>query len=678
MALNPMQDDRFDGSGSARLTQDDRIARLTTPLGKDVLVLVRFDGTEGLSELFEYRIEALSDKPDLDFDKAIGQQCQLKIKTYGAGSAGQGPEIAAPTSLPSPSTSARPESLAASSGGSAAQEREFNGILVEARWLGVKQQYYSYRLVLRPWLWLLSHTSDCRIFQDKKASDIIKEVFQDRGFTDFEFKLTDEGSLPKLEYCVQYRETDLNFVSRLMEQHGIYYFFKHKDQKHTLVLADSKSSHEPVPGCDKIPYIPASGEWKRDQERIYEWASERRFRTGKVELNDYNYLTPNARLLSDHKASENYTRSDMEHYDYPGKYKKKSEGDFYAKIQLEAEQAPDHRRHGNGDAMSLFPGGLTTLERHPTQSQNVKYLIVRSTHSFVVELYRTSGQGPGGENYYGSYEFLPYDKQFRAPIVTLKPLIHGIQTAKVVTKDDNSSEEIEVEELTEIYVRFYWDRKKKRSCKLRVAQVWSGKKWGQQHIPRVGQEAVVEFLEGDPDRPLVVGTVYNDDYKPPYELPAKKTISGIKSDSTKGGNGYNEWNFEDKKGSEKIGVHAEKDLEVVVLNSETRTIGERFMPPMGSPSRNTTLKMGDDNLKVQTGNQMVDVMMNTTHKTGVTFTLSAGMGVSTIMMDPSGIKITAPTIMITGMASVTISAPSIQLIGADVACIGNSHGFKPI
>jgi type VI secretion system secreted protein VgrG len=591
------------------LKQDKRVGVLDTPLGKDVLVLVRFDANEGLSELFEYRIEALSEQADINFDRAMGQACTVTIDSYRS-------------------------------------KRDFSGILVEAQWLGVKNDYYSYRLVLRPWLWLLSKTTDCRIWQDKKAPEIIKEVFQDRGFTDVESKLTDEGSYPKLEYCVQYRETDLNFVSRLMEQHGIYYFFRHGGGKHTLVLADSKSSHSPVPGHATTPYIPLAGDDRREEEHIYDWVSERRFRTGKVELNDYNYLKPNAKMLSDSNASEKYTRAQMEFYDYPGKYKEKSEGDKYAKWQLEAEQALDHRRHANGDAKSLFPGGLTKLQRHPQDSQNIEYLVVRSTHSLVEETYRSGGRGTPGEIYYGTYEFLPSDRPFRAPIVTPKPLIHGIQTAKVVTKDDGSSEEIDVEELTEIYVRFYWDRKKKRSCKLRCAQVWSGKRWGGQFIPRVGQEAVIEFLEGDPDRPLVVGTVYNDDYKPPYELPSKKNIAGIKSDSTKGSGGYNEWNFDDTKRSEKITVHAQKDLDTTILHAETRTIGKDFEAPTGMPSRKTDIKKGDDKLKLDTGSRDIDVALMYTLKAGMLIKLECGA--SKITMTPATISIESPLISLSG------------------------------
>jgi type VI secretion system secreted protein VgrG len=610
------------------LKQDTRIGEFTTPLGKDVLVLVRFDGTEGLSELFEYRFECLSEDADLDFNGAIGQQCKLKLKMYD-------------------------------------KEREFNGILVEAQWLGVKDDYYSYRLVLRPWLWLLSRTTDCRIFQDKKAPDIIKEVFDDRGFNDYESKLTEEGSCPKLQYCVQYRETDLSFVSRLMEQHGIYYFFKHEGGKHTLVLADSKTSHPPLPGLASIPFIPLTAADRRKEQHIYEWTSERRFRTGKVELNDYNYEKPSAQMLSDAQGSEHYQRSDMEFYDYPGKYKEKSDGERYAKIQMQSEQALDHRRHGNGDAMGIFPGGLSTLKDHAQSSQNVEYLIIRANHSFVAEAYRSGSYGSGGEQiYFGSYEFLPSDRPFRAPIMTPKPLIHGIQTAKVVTKDDNSNEEIDAESLGEIYVRFYWDRKKKRSCKLRVAQVWSGKRWGGQFIPRVGQEAVVEFLEGDPDRPLVIGTVYNDEYKLPYEIPSDKTIAGIKSDSTKGGGGYNEWNFEDKKDSEKIGLHAEKDYELVIRHAETRTIGETFR---SGTSRDTTLKNGDDKLDIQNGSQNVKISKDQAIDVQKTITVSANIsielkvGASKILLEQSGITIQAPTINIKSLGPMVVNGTPVNI-----------------
>jgi type VI secretion system secreted protein VgrG len=607
-------------------TQDKRIGSLNTPLGKDVLALQRFEGTEGLGELFEFHIDAISNQEDVNFDGALGRSCTVKIRTFG-------------------------------------RERYFTGILVEAQWLGHQDVYYAYRLILRPWLWLLSQTTDCRIFEDQTAPDIIKKVFSDRGFSDFRLGLTE--SYPKLEYCVQYRETDLAFVTRLMEQHGIYYFFEHTSDKHTLVLADSKTSHQPVPGLESVPFIALAGDDRREREQINFWSSERRLRTGKVELNDYDYEQPNADLKSDAKGSAQYARSDLEFYDYPGKYKKRDVGDKYAKICLQAEQALDHRRLGRGNAVSLFPGGLTKLEKY-RGSENRQYLVLRCSHVFVTEFYRTAGGGgrDGADVYEGNFEFLPSDQPFRSPIVTPKPRIHGIQTAKVVGK---SGEEIDVDELGRIKVEFFWDRKKTQSCRVRVGQIWSGKQWGGQVIPRIGMEVIVNFLEGDPDRPLVTGTVYNNDYKLPYDLPSNRTLSGVKSDSSVGGGGYNEFNFEDKQGQEQIGLHAQKNYKVVVLDTETREIGENFTAESGQASRSTTLKMGDDSLEVTAGNQTVFIALNQTVTIEGMATTEA-MASMTLMVGASSIEITP--------ASITLTSPTITLMGQAVA-IPDINGVPP-
>jgi len=604
-----------------KLTQDTRICELTTPLGKDVLVLVRLDASEGLSELFEYRIECLSETDDIDFNQAIGQQCSLKIKMFG-------------------------------------KQREFHGILVEAQWLGTKSDYFSYRIVLRPWLWLLSRTSDCRIFQDRRAPDIIEEVFKEHAFNDYRFELT-ESWYPQLEYCVQYRETDFNFVCRLMEQHGIFYFFKHEHGKHTLILADSRSSLKPVKDLDSIPFIHQFVSERSEQQFIHSWVSERAFCTGKIELNDYNYRQSNAQMVSDAKGSEHYAHADMEFYDYPGGYKDQSIGDRYAKVRLEAEQSFDHRRRANGNAVNMYPGGTTKLERHPNSSQNIEYVVVRARHSFEVEAYRSGPPGGQGDVYEGSYEFQPSDQTFRAPFVTRKPVISGIQTAKVVTREPSSSEEIDVEDLGEIYVHFFWERKNKRSCKLRVAQVWSGKGWGGQIIPRVGQEAVVEFLEGDPDRPLVIGTVYNDQHDFPYGLPGDKTVSGLKSDSTtNGGGGYNEWRFEDKDGSEQIGIHAQKDLSVTVLDAETRTIGENLTTGV---ARQTTLRQGDDKLDIEIGGQQISIATNQSVQAGAQISIVAGADISITAGVAITLTVGASSIAITP-ASIVIETPSFTLL----------------
>jgi len=641
------------------LMQESRKARLKTPLGDNALVITRFDGHEGISELFEYRIEAHS-KDEVNYDAILGRPCTVTLEEHG-------------------------------------KQRHFNGVAVEAQWLGMLHELHTHRIVLRPWLWLCSRTSDCRFFLEKNAPDIIEEVFRDRRFDAYQLSLSENH--PKREYCVQYRETDFAFVSRLMEHEGIFYYFEHTADKHTLVLADSMSTLKPVPEFGTIPYIAAGNVERRDRQHIYNVVSQRRFRTGKVELNEYNELQPNSDQKANKSGTARYERSQMEFYDYPGKYKQRSEGEHYAKVVLEAEQALDGRRHTSGNAVCLFPGGLTTLKDHPKQSENINYLVVRASHQYVAEHYRSGIGLQEEEEYLGQFEFLPNtdNKVFRAPIVTPKPLIHGIQTARVVGA---KGEEIDVDEHGRIKVEFFWDRKKKQSCRIRVAEMWAGKKWGWQFIPRIGMEVVVEFLEGDPDRPLVVGSVYNGEYKHPYDMPGDKTQSGVKSDSTKGGNGYNELRFEDKKSAEKITVHAQKDYDLTILDTETREIGQQFTGKTAGPnSRKTTLLQGDDDLTIASGNQSVRIAMNRTSTVGMsenntigmsqtnmigvsqtntigvsqttmvgtTVTIIANTGItlvsggSTVIIDPSGVKIIAPTFTVLAPGGAVIKGATAPL-----------------
>jgi type VI secretion system secreted protein VgrG len=622
---------------SAGLVHAKRVAKLKTPLGEDVLAITRFDGAEGLSEVFEYRIEALSEQQNIDFNAALGRNCSVRFQSYNG-------------------------------------QRFFNGVLVHAQWTGVQHARHSYRLVLRPWFYLLTQKATCRIFSNKTAPDIIKSVFSDAGFMDFRLNLSE--SYPDLEYCVQYRETDFAFVSRLMEHFGIYYFFEHSEDKHVLVLADAKSSHKPVPGAATVPFIQLTGQDRRDREHLYHWVSERKFRTGKVSLNEYDYLQPNANLLAEARGTEGYEKSSLEFYDYPGKYprkdandrKKRGDGDRFAKVRLDAEQALDRRRHASGDAILLFPGGLFNLKQHPTDDG--EYLVVRASHAFSTEAFRSGAAGEMGEIYQGGYELLRTDRVFRAPLVTPKPVVHGPQTARVVGAP---GVEIDVDEHGRITVQFHWDRDKSTSRRVRVAQVWSGKSWGGQVIPRVGQEVVIEFIEGDPDRPLVVGTVFNNDYRYPYEMPAKKTQSGLKSDSTKGSGGFNEFRFEDKKSSEQVYLRAEKDYELLVRNTEKREIGEAYKG--SSWSRKAQLKNGDDELYVDNGHQKIKIAknqeltigQNQTVKVGDTISVTAmnkivfTVGPSKITMDNMGIKIEAPKIDLNGVAAINLKALLIKI-----------------
>jgi len=625
-----------------KLSQSNRVAEFKTPLGENVLTLVNIEGTEALGDMFEFRVEALSEKENIDFDKALGQGCTLKLKAYGD------------------------------------KERIFHGVMTEAQWIGKTEDFFRYKMVLRPWLWMLGQRADCRIFLDKDVKDIIKDVFTKAGFNDFEFRTNEDYK--KIAYCVQYRETDLAFVSRLMEQYGIYYFFEHSDGKHSLTLADSRSSHKAIPDLSKIPFIPLSDSELRPEQHLNSWVSGRRFRTGKIQFNDYDYLKPKKNLMAPSEASEKYAHAKLEVYDFPGNYDDEDEGKKLARFRLEAEQAADYRRHIEGDASSLFPGGLVTVEKHPSSAENKEYLVVRSDHRFSSHHYRSvkpdAPAAPGSESgekdqiYHGSYEFQPSDRPFRMLPVTPKPRIHGIQTAKVVGKKGEENEEISTDEHGRIWVQFFWDREPKLTCPVRVAQVWASKKWGGIFIPRVGMEVVVEFLEGDPDRPVVVGALYNGDNKVPYDLPDNKTVTGWKSDSSKGGNGYNELIFEDKKSSENIRMHAEKDHNVTVKNSETWTIGEVFTPPKGSPSRTATLKNGDDQLEIQKGDRNVSIPMGS-QSTNAMLSITHTVGMTTVALTPATRSVESVTINHTAEVAinynaglvVNITAPIINLNG---------------
>jgi type VI secretion system secreted protein VgrG len=563
-----------------QLNQDHFPASLKTPpLPDNTLALQSFSGTEVLGQPFEFHVEAVSKQQNIDFDKVLGHACTIKLKTYEQ------------------------------------KERFFCGILTDARWVGSgvgdEQEYHHYHLVLRPWFWLLAHRANCRIFppNEMDVKQIIEKVFTAAGFASgTDFRLGAKEGYDKIEYCVQYRETDFAFVSRLMEQYGIYYYFEHRDGQHTMVLADSRASHELIKDLPEVKYHFQTVAYNRVEQQIHSWTSDRRFCTGRVEYRDYDYIpTPTKKLRALKETEEKYQRSRFEVYDYPGKYNEESKGEKFAQFRLEAEQALDRRRTANGDAPSLFAGGLVKIEKHPDSKENGKYLVVRASHAYGAQFYGTSqaGDGPG---YQGSYEFLPSDRQFRSLPLTPKPRIHGIQTAKVVASesDKNKGEEISTDPHGHIWVQFYWDREPTRSCPVRVSQSWASKQWGEQFIPRIGMEVVVEFLEGEPDRPLVTGCVYNGDNKHPYTLPDNKTQSGLKSDSSKGHNGYNEFMFEDKRDNEKVRMHAQKDHDVTVRNSETWTIGEACE---GGASRTTTLVNGDDRLTIKKGNRSVDISL---------------------------------------------------------------------
>lgn len=607
---------------SPTLSQDNRIASLVTPLGSDVLVCQNFDGEEGISELFEYCIEVISETDNIDFDSIIGQNCTLTLKTYG-------------------------------------NERKFDGILTRTEWLGWDNAYYRYKLYLQPWLWLLSRTSDSRIFHQKTAVEIISQVFGDHGFARFSDRTT--SSYPTLEYTVQYRETDMNFVLRLMEQHGICFYFEHNDGQHTLVMADSKSSHSTGLNAN-LTFRPLVDADRREEEVVHSWVPKRCHNTGRYVLNDYDYLKPNASLKAEDVGASSYTENSLEMYDYPGPYSEAVGGDDYVKYRLEAEQAKDFRRSAEGDAASLTPGFLTTLVDHPHQSENQEYLVVKCQHSYSAQDYRSGGQSMVGEqSYFGAYEFLPAERQFRVPLTAQKPRIHSTQTAKVVGEG-----EIDVDEHGRILVEFFWDREKQKSRRVRLLQQWADQGWGVIFIPRIGQEVVVQFIEGDPDRPLVMGCVYNADKTPPYDLPAEKTIAGWKSNSTPGGGGYNEFIFDDKKGDELIRMHGEKNHEIVIENNEDRLVKNDVTTETG---RDRTQQIGRDHTETVDrhhnetikGNHIEKVFGQHEEQVQMNWTKKVSMNTEISTMINTTIKSNAQIVLECGGSKITMTPFSIEI-----------------
>lgn len=588
------------------LSQDDRIGKLTTPLGENVLVLSRFDGGEHLSEPFEFRIEAVSEQQNVDFSGALGKGVTVKLKT------------------------------------SDHKDRYFNGVLAEARWAGPRADLFVYQLVLRPWFWLLSLTSDCRIFAQKSPKDIIKQVFSDRGFSDFRDEL--KSSYPTLEYCVQYRETDFDFVSRLMEQYGIYYFFEYEDGKHTLVLADQKASHKAIPDLQTVSFVPVAEVGRRETQHIEEWSRGRAVESGCFKLNDYDYNKPSANLLANSDKPGGYAHDSMEMYDYIGEYSERSVGDQLAEVEAQAAQSLDDRRTGTGSALSLFPGGLVTLKEHPVGAENQEYLVVACSHFFHAQQYR-SGDVSSGPAYVGNFEFTPSSRQFRAELDTERPQISGYQSALVVGKQ---GEEIDVDEKGRITVQFYWDRKKKPSRRVRVAQFWAGKNRGAWFVPRIGDEVLIHYEEGDPDRPIVVGSVYNGDNKLPLSMPGEKNKSGILTKSTKNSDGYNFLLFNDTAGSEVVKLRCQRDLMFKALRNEQRDIGGDQTENIGGdetinvggPSGGGNFELNATNTITLDVNHMSQIIMDET-------TIQLSVGGTSITLTPAGITIEAPTIEIT-------------------------------
>lgn len=452
-------------------------------------------------------------------------------------------------------------------------KRYFSGIITSLQSAGKQAAAYVYRLRLRPALWLLSRHTDCRIFQGAKVLDIVKTVLRDRGVDAPEEKIS-RKDYPSRPYTVQYRETDLNFVQRLLEEEGIYYFFRHEAGKHTLVLCDSLSGQAKTPFHEAVPHLPPDRQRGALLDYLDLWETVQDVESGAIAMRDYDFEDPGKDLNAIKENPEDHPYANFEVFDYPGNYLEKTLGQTIAAIRLEEAKATAHRSHAQGNARGLLVGSNFLLSEHTEAALNREYLVV--SQEATLRGHSLESGGITGDFFRTSIVAIPSDRQYRPPRITEKPVIHGAQTAKVVGAEGT---EISTDEYGRVKLQFHWDRKSpgnlSSSCWVRVSQLWAGAQYGGMHIPRVGQEVIVEFLEGDPDRPIVTGRVYNRDQKPPYELDLNQTQSGIKSRSTPGGekDNFNELRFEDKKGAEEVFIHAEKNKTVKVKNNRSASVG---------------------------------------------------------------------------------------------------------
>jgi type VI secretion system secreted protein VgrG len=526
-------------------TQANRPLRVTTPLGEDALLLAGLTGVEGVSVPFSFKLDLLSEDPAVSAARLLRQPVAVTLRLPDGG------------------------------------ERVVHGLVRRFVQQGRSEELTAYQAEVVPWLWFLSLSRESCIYQNLTVLQIVEQVFRGRGFADFELRCV--KSYPTREFCVQYRETHLDFVSRLMEEEGIFYFFEHAADRHLLVLADANSAVKPCPEMPRARMAPQRAEAGADvvtAVRVEESAV-----IGKVVLKDYDFLQPSLNLESAIAAAD-----PEEVYDYPGEFAAPDEGERRARIRLEAAAAVRQVVRGESTCRGFVSGHRFDLAEHYRPDANQAYMLLQVQHTASAGDYRSWDATP--LDYRNQFLAIPHRTAFRPARVTPHPVVHGTQTALVVGP---AGEEVWVDRHGRIKVQFYWDRVGRKdensSCWVRVSQPWAGKGWGSVQIPRIGNEVIVEFLEGDPDRPLVTGCVYNAEQTPPFELPGAGIQMGMKSRSSKGGGGYNEITLTDTKGTELITIHGQYDMDTVVEHDERLGVGNDRSVSVGA---NQTLTVGDN------------------------------------------------------------------------------------
>ncbi|MFO1199067.1 MAG: type VI secretion system tip protein TssI/VgrG [Burkholderiaceae bacterium] len=573
-----------------------RLCELKSPLGND-LRFSRMRVSEGVSRLFEIEIEAVSPKGDISPKALLGKSVTVEVTFADE------------------------------------KKRWYNGYVTRFGLGPTEGRYYAYRMTLRPWLWFLTRTTDCKIFQSKSVPAILKDVFHDEDTAAVAWRLGSAGAYKDWDYCVQYRESDFNFVSRLMEQEGIYYFFEHRDGAHELVVIDDKGQHKldtgvngkPGAGAGTYSFVSSGRGQLYSRDHVAEWYGEEDIQPGDFVLQEYHFEAPardvKVKRLPEHVAT--HAKPKYEIFDFPGDYDSVDEGELYVAQRAEELNAQARRFHGSGPLTTFRGGAKFKLVDHSRDDQNGEYLLLSTDYEYHDPSHEAGDQE--GSRFTCRFTAIPAKQQYRPPRVTPRPLIHGIQSA-VVTGP--GGEEIHTDKYGRVKVQFHWDRYGKKndhtSCWLRVAFLAAGGRFGFVSIPRIGWEVIVSFMEGDPDRPLITGVVYNGANMPPWDLPANKTQWGMLSRSTKGAGAANAnaLRFEDKKGAEQVWLHAEKNQDIEVENDETHWVGHDRTKTI---DHDETVHVKHDRTETVDNNETITVHNNRTERVDVNERISIGV-----------------------------------------------------
>ncbi|WP_394203309.1 type VI secretion system Vgr family protein [Shewanella waksmanii] len=625
-----------------KATQANNIISIQTPLGKDALYLTHLSADEAISQLFS-----------------------ITVSMYAVG-----------TSISLPSLVGKSVTIALRNAFSSGAVRYFNGVVSHMESAGmrtaasdVSEDYIDYQAVIVPAAALMQKRTNCRIYQNLSVVDIVSDLFGQHSVS-FQDKTT--KTYPKYDYCVQYQESDYDFVVRLLQQEGIFYFFEHSASAHTLVLADDITAYKK---CAEDQVRCYSGHLS--ESHVVHWQGGLSMVSGAYTQKGYDFEQPSLFPLGSISQSELPAQSALEVFDYIGESEINKRPQPYANSQLEAVQKDMYKCSGQSDCRSFAVGQFFTFKDHEDSQYKGQSFVVTAMRTSATQA-NQSGASQSQSNcvYKNDFECVPKSTPYRPSNLQRKPLINGVQTA-IVTGD--AGDEQHIDKFGRVKVQFHWDREGtfdgKSSCWIRVAQNWAGNKWGAFFFPRVGQEVLVEFINGDPDQPIVSGAVYNADLMPPYALPAKKTQSGIKTRSTKEGaaDNFNELRFDDEKGKELLFLQAEKDHQLNVKNDQFDTIGRDRIGEVGNDDR---LTIGNDaaidvanNVALTVGkDRLSDIASNDKLTVGKTLNIEAGKEIV--------LKTGSACIKLSSDGAISIEGTNIKVKGTNVKVDGTAIALK--